>query len=256
MSIDWITVAAQIANFLVLVWLLKRFLYRPILDGIDAREVEIAQRMQEAVDAKAQAQSAEQSLHDKMQTLNVEHANMTETIRKASEKQRDILLADAREELKQDRDSWAAHLDEEAKKYTAKMHRAGAGALLSLTRKALIDLADETLERCIAHHLIQKIKPMMSDLHRAAGQTSEAVVTSHDPLPEAAQEDVIAQLRGQFPQIAVRFETDENQAPGLVLRLGGAELAWTVDSYINRLDALIEEQLSALDGSKVTRREP
>ena len=42
MTIDWITVAAQIANFLVLVWLLRRFLYRPILDGIDAREAEIA----------------------------------------------------------------------------------------------------------------------------------------------------------------------------------------------------------------------
>ena len=51
MSIDWITVAAQIANFLVLVWLLKRFLYRPILDGIDAREGEISHRMQEAVTA-------------------------------------------------------------------------------------------------------------------------------------------------------------------------------------------------------------
>ncbi|HAB91660.1 MAG TPA: F0F1 ATP synthase subunit B, partial [Pseudomonas sp.] len=45
MSIDWITVLAQIANFLVLLWLLKRFLYRPILDGIDAREAEIARRM-------------------------------------------------------------------------------------------------------------------------------------------------------------------------------------------------------------------
>ena len=48
MSIDWITVIAQIANFLVLVWLLKRFLYRPILDGIDAREAEIARSMAEA----------------------------------------------------------------------------------------------------------------------------------------------------------------------------------------------------------------
>ena len=34
MSIDWITVLAQIGNFLVLVWLLKRFLYKPILKGI------------------------------------------------------------------------------------------------------------------------------------------------------------------------------------------------------------------------------
>lgn len=52
MSIDWITVLAQLANFLVLVWLLKRFLYRPILDGIDAREAEITKSMAAAGEAQ------------------------------------------------------------------------------------------------------------------------------------------------------------------------------------------------------------
>jgi len=45
MSIDWVTVLAQLANFLLLIWLLRRFLYRPIIAGIDAREAEIARRM-------------------------------------------------------------------------------------------------------------------------------------------------------------------------------------------------------------------
>ena len=43
MLIDWFTVGAQVLNFLILVWLLKRFLYRPILHAIDAREQRIAQ---------------------------------------------------------------------------------------------------------------------------------------------------------------------------------------------------------------------
>src|ERR1035441_6695689 len=38
MLIDWFTVGAQALNFLVLVWLMKRFLYKPILDAIDERE--------------------------------------------------------------------------------------------------------------------------------------------------------------------------------------------------------------------------
>ena len=42
MLIDWFTVGAQALNFLILVWLLKRFLYKPILDAIDAREKRIA----------------------------------------------------------------------------------------------------------------------------------------------------------------------------------------------------------------------
>lgn len=51
MLIDWFTVGAQALNFLVLAWLLKRFLYKPILDAIDAREVSIAKKLADA-DAK------------------------------------------------------------------------------------------------------------------------------------------------------------------------------------------------------------
>lgn len=244
MSIDWITVAAQIANFLVLVWLLKRFLYRPILDGIDAREAEISDRMKQAVLAKEKAEAAQQIYHDKTQALNVAQADLTETIRQKAEEQRDILLAEARKRVEQEHVTWKAHLDEEAQKYVIKMHQAGAGALLALTRKALVDLSDETLESRMARHLIQQIKLMEADLRRAAGAAAEAVVTSHGPLPEAVQADFTAELRSLFPQIGLRFETSEEQAPGLVLRLGGAQVAWTVDSYIDGLDALIEAQLA------------
>ena len=62
MSVDWITVAAQIANFLVLVWLLRRFLYRPILAGIDARERQIAARMAQAEKIREAAEAARRAL--------------------------------------------------------------------------------------------------------------------------------------------------------------------------------------------------
>ncbi|MFO1424323.1 MAG: hypothetical protein U1F70_11865 [Candidatus Competibacteraceae bacterium] len=42
MKLDWFTVAAQISNFLLLLWLLKRFLYRPILAAMAARQQRIA----------------------------------------------------------------------------------------------------------------------------------------------------------------------------------------------------------------------
>ncbi|WP_138934409.1 F0F1 ATP synthase subunit delta [Roseovarius arcticus] len=244
MSIDWITVAAQIANFMVLVWLLKRFLYRPILDGIDAREAGIAARMQEAGQAKAAAAATEAEYRGKVRSLQAAEAEMTETIRKKAEAERDLLLADARDRMEQEHKAWQTHLDDEAKKYTAKMQSAGAAALLSLTRKALTDLADDTLEARMAHHLIRQIKPMAADLKRAAGQAAAAVITSHEPLPPAAQKSLTSELKAQFPDVSLRFETDTEQAPGLVLRMGGAQAEWTVASYIDGLDTLISENLA------------
>ncbi|MFT7594046.1 MAG: F-type H+-transporting ATPase subunit b [Paracoccaceae bacterium] len=245
MSIDWITVAAQIANFLVLVWLLRRFLYRPILDGIDAREVEITNRMQEALSAKEQAQAAEEEYRDQVRTLNAQQSDMADAVRQEAEKQRDAVLAEAHNRMEQERATWAAHLDEEAGRFTTELHRAGAGALLSLTRKALTDLADETLESRMAHHLAERMKPMVPDLLRAAGQSTEAVFISRNPMPSSTQDDVAANMRVMFPGLSTRFETDAEQAPGLVLRMGGAQLDWTVESYIDSLAALMDEKLTA-----------
>lgn len=255
MSIDWITVAAQIANFLVLVLLLKRFFYRPILDGIDAREAEIAGRMQAAVLAKEKAQTVEADYHEKVRALNVAQSEMAETIRKKAEEQRDALLAEARDRMDREYVTWTAHLDEETRKFTAGMHQAGARALLSLMRKALSDLADQKLEGQMAHHLAEQIKSTAADLRHTAGQPASAVVTSHETLPVSAQDELRAELRKVFPEIAVHFEVDEKQAPGLVLRMGGAELAWTVDSYVDGLDVVIGAQLSKATEPEVRRHE-
>jgi F-type H+-transporting ATPase subunit b len=169
---------------------------------------------------------------------------LTETIRKKAEEERDAMLSEARRQMAQDQADWRKQLDDETRKYTARMHGAGASALLSLTRKALSDLADETLEQRMTHHLLHKIGPMATDLKRAAGKAASAVVSSHAPLPQAAQEDLTAELETVFPGIAVRFDEDAEQSPGLVLRMGGAQLAWTVDTYIDGLDALILEKLT------------
>src|SRR5476649_276177 len=56
MLIDWFTVGAQALNFLILVWLMRRFLYRPILNAIDAREKKIAAELADAAAKKAEAQ--------------------------------------------------------------------------------------------------------------------------------------------------------------------------------------------------------
>ena len=55
MKIDWFTVAAQALNFLILVWLMKRFLYKPVLDAIDQREKAVAAAVADAEAKKAEA---------------------------------------------------------------------------------------------------------------------------------------------------------------------------------------------------------
>src|SRR5574337_372341 len=203
MSIDWITVAAQIVNFLVLVWLLKRFLYRPILDGIDAREREIAERMGEAAQIRTAAEAAEADYEAQVASLRAGREGALEEARKAAEAERDALLA--------------------------------------LTRKALKDLADETLETRIVAHASARLTAIAEDLRKAAGESLQAVALTREALPEAARERLRGELARLIPGITVTFRSEPAQAPGLTLRLGGAQVEWTVDSYIDGLDALLAD---------------
>ena len=245
MSIDWITVIAQIANFLVLIWLLKRFLYRPILDGIDAREAEITRRMAEAGLAKKKAQAAEAEFRRQQDQLRSDQDEVAEQARQDSERQRDTLLADARAKLEKEQKDWRSHLARERQRFATQLQKAGSETLLELTRKVLRELADETLEEAIVRHLSKRLQPIVEELSKAAGDSTEAVAITHDALPEAARVQLEADIARLLPNVTLRFENDAQQAPGLTLRVGGAQVAWTVDSYIDEFGALLHQRLAA-----------
>lgn len=251
MSIDWVTVLAQIANFLVLVWLLKRFLYKPILNGIDAREAEIAARMGEAALAQQEAQAAEADFLAQKQQLLADQAALAERVREEAEQQRDALLAEAREKLAQERQDTQAHLVRERERFTTELYRASAETLYQLAGRALHDLADERLEEHIALHVVTQLAPLSEELAAAAGNAEEAVATTHAPLPEGARQELKAALKALAPGLPVRFASDGGQSPGLLLRIGSIQLAWTVDSYTDELVGLLEERLASGESGRV-----
>ena len=241
MSIDWITVAAQIANFLVLVWLLKRFLYRPILDGIDAREQQITQRMEEAGRIRAQAEETEARLDAEIARLKAGREGVMNEVKAEAEAERDALLSGARERLEAEQAMREAARKDEARRFAADLELRGASALVALLRKALNDLSGETLEERIVARAAGRLPAMAGDLAEAAGASLEAIVTTQAALPEALQAQLRRQIEDALPDIDVQFQTDTEQSPGLSLRVGGAQLGWTASSYTAGLQSMLED---------------
>ncbi len=246
MSIDWLTVVAQLANFLLLVWLLKRFLYRPILAGIDAREAEIAQRMAAADTARAEAQAAEQRYRQLYRQTRSAQQDEVAAALHATEHERQQLLDEARAQREREKNDWQRHLAHERQEFTERLQRAGASTLLELTRKALLDLADEDLEAAIARQLATRhVAARGNELGAAAGLVREAVVRTHHPLDAAAQEQLAAALGRAMGGARPRFVVDDKQSPGVIIEAGGARLEWTIDSYLDEFDAALARTQAA-----------
>ena len=83
MLIDWFTVAAQIANFAILVWLLKRFLYRPVLDAMAAREKRVRETVAAADRQKAAAEEEANRLREQQDAFARQKEDLLEKARRS-----------------------------------------------------------------------------------------------------------------------------------------------------------------------------
>ncbi|MBV6271890.1 hypothetical protein KVP09_03035 [Alcaligenaceae bacterium CGII-47] len=250
MTVDWITIAAQVANFLILVWLLKRFLYRPILDGIDAREAEIAQRMDEARRVRDEADAKQLEYAGRLAKLESDQSDALKAIDSQAQATHQKIITEAREQLQIERLTFVREQQAEAKRYAAMLQKSGAEALLALTRKALVDLADQTFEEQIVIQAGKQIDASGRELLEAAAHASEAVVTTRDVLSDAVRAELKHQIGARLPKLTLQFVAVPTQAPGLILRVGGTQVSWTVDSYVDELAAMLEHQVSSTNRAK------
>jgi F-type H+-transporting ATPase subunit b len=98
MKINWFTVVAQAINFVVLIWLLKRFLYKPILKAIDAREKNIASQLKEAEDKKAAAGKEQDDFRKKNEDFDRLKKGMMDKAVADSNAERDKLIEGAKKD--------------------------------------------------------------------------------------------------------------------------------------------------------------
>src|SRR5450432_376915 len=96
MLIDWFTVGAQALNFLMLVWLLRRFLYKPILNAIDAREKRIAAELADAAAKKAEAKKERDDFQQKNEEFDQQRATLLSKAMDEAKADRGRLLDEAR----------------------------------------------------------------------------------------------------------------------------------------------------------------
>ena len=69
MNINWSTVFFQIINFLIIVWILKKYLFKPVLSSMDNREKTIQNRLKEALAEKQLAEKEKKKFEEKIKSL-------------------------------------------------------------------------------------------------------------------------------------------------------------------------------------------
>jgi F-type H+-transporting ATPase subunit b len=250
MLIDWFTVGAQVLNFVILVALMKRFLYRPILDAIDAREQRIATELAEAAARKAEAQVERDEFRQRNEEFDRQRAGLVSRARGEAHAERQRLLEEAGQVaealLAQQREG----LNREQRSLNDEITRRTQREVFAIARKTLTDLAGTSLEERMSEVFARRLRELndsaKEDLAKALGTSGGPVlVRSAFELPSeqrAAIQDALNEACSA--EIQVRFEAAPAVISGIELSANGQKIAWSIADYLASLERSVGELLS------------
>ncbi len=248
MKIDWFTLIAQVINFLVLMWLLKRYLYKPILKAIDERENKIKAQLKDADITKKQAEKEQATFRQKIEDFDRKKEEMMEKAMADIKEKKQRLDAQVRQEASDLKAKLEKDLDEEKELKGREVSKRITGEALAIVRKILSDISSTTLEAETVKTFVQKIGSLPADekkqLLTAFGRNSEGIrVHSAFKLSPAQKERIEKAVSGVLgaKKASFEFSTVPELISGIELTASGYKISWNLSEYLRELEKHYQE---------------
>lgn len=237
MHINWTTLALQTVNVLVLVWLLSRFLYKPIVTAIAARRAAADSLLADAEAAKVVASAQEAALTASNRAFAADLDRRYAEAQASADAHRTRLLDQAKQEIA-DLRAQAAHAAEDERKRTGVELEAQAAILAGhMADKLLSRLPAGTMIEAMFQALVDRLGTLSTEDRNSLVSCRLDVVT---PKPLGANEARYGKaLAAALPGMAdPAFVVEPALIAGFELRNARLVLrnSWRAD-----LDALLDD---------------
>jgi F-type H+-transporting ATPase subunit b len=254
-QLDWVTVTAQIVNFLILVWLLHRVLYRPLNRAIVARGQEVNRRLAEAEAAQRAAQAAEREHREAIRALEQKSEAILQAARDTAAALRRDLTGQVRAEIAARRAAWEAQLADEKAAFLDKLRRRAGQSFVALARRVLSEMADRDLVEQMARVFARRLAALGDDdaapLKDALDRGEVPEVRASFPLSPDAQSTVAAAVAAVLGSAspAPRFVHAAEVEGGIVLVMGSRHVGWTIGEHLDAFEREVSDVLRAAEAS-------
>jgi len=238
MLIDWFTVVAQIINFLVLVALLKIFLFDPILGRVDARRQEMLDKEKAAKKTLEDSKEKKKNYEKKLNEVEKEKEEILKKAKSDAEEKQKQLFEDAKTEMEKEKVNWKKEINREKKKQIEAIKKQMESAIFSVTRNILKEFSDTDLQEKMLESFVKQLdsvegKKNESDLKKIA-------IISTFPISDAWKKKLENKIQSRFGDVALDYKWDEALLGGLVLEADSYRLMWNPKHYLDEVEQQIK----------------
>lgn len=241
MKINWFTLIAQVINFIILMWLLKRYLYKPILKAIDERENKIKAQLNDAEAKKAEAKKERDEFTKKNETFNNQKEALMLKVIDESNSEGEKLKAQVRGEAKLLKAKLEKSLKEEQESNHLEITKKIQQEVIRIAKKTLTDLSSVRLEDEIVNTFIKRITALKEDERE---QLVATLNSDNNPIliqsAFALSKDQQAHIKKAILHLIgnerpFQFNATSELIGGIELSTNGYKLSWSISEYLKSL---------------------
>lgn len=226
MELNWSTFLLEILNFLVLMWILKRFLYAPVLETIAKRRAGIDQELRAAQAMKAEAEALQAQYESRLDEWNAERDAARESLRRDVAEERKRLLACVEQELEREREKARVLEDKRRSDALRKYQEQALEQGSRFAARLLAELTGPELEARLFELALRQLDALpeerLNAIRQACEESPEEAEAATAYLLEPARRKRLADKLGEVSGIPVacRFSEDPTLLAGLRVTLG------------------------------------
>ena len=254
MLIDWTTVLFQAVNFLILMVLLKHFLYDRVMNAMKEREDRIASRLEEAELKRKEAEEEKDTYLDRNRRTEEERKQILAEARTEAEQRKQDLHRQARTEVEKLKQNWLAGFARDREAILNNLQETVVSQAAGVSRRVLRDLAGADLEKEAAGRFIQQLKGLNDERTKETPDANQKLlIASSFDLDEKTRTEITRVIHEQFGSgREVAFQASAELILGLELKLPGRKISWNISRYLADFE---ENALAGLAGG-VSEVEP
>ncbi|MCF6148300.1 MAG: hypothetical protein E3K37_06545 [Candidatus Kuenenia sp.] len=249
MLINWFTVFAQIFNFLLLVFLLKHFLYGRIISAMNVREEKIASRLQEAEQKMMDAEHERDLYFQKNKENDERCAGLFASANLEAEAQKKELIENARRQVDEMKKRWNESLREERDVFLSNLRKRAEKQIYIILGKIFSDLSNTKLEQNIVETFLGKIKSLDHTERNhikviLKESYNKAVISSTYEIPVEQQHIITAEIGDAVGEtVEIRYINSQDHICGIEFKVKNYRIGWNVDDYVKFLEREVNKTL-------------
>lgn len=223
----------QIFNFLILLVLLRKWVFTPIVNMLEKRRETISKGLEDASIAAEARANAEKEAEKLLSDARAKAATEARELTARAEEQAKEILKDADAKAGKARETALAEVEQERVRVLGEVRGQVAALASAAAQKLIGDAMDEKRQHALINEFFSGVKAgKVTVLEGAGAAGGPAVVTSALPLSAEEQGEVKKALGGAAE---VSFKVDPNILGGLVVRIGDKVLDGSVSGQLGAL---------------------